>query len=392
MKSFNILLIGILLLFSINSSIAEPEEFCQIELPCNESTASSFQQFNKTTVNESGICIYFFYGLNCPHCARIEPLMNEMAAEYPQVNLKPFEVYYSKENQDLFNDFIRRYDIKTAGVPAVFIGERAFIGENAIRENLEDSIQYFTENKPVCPLTVNKIESHPSGISPPSKIELTIPTILVAALIDSINPCAFSVLIFLLVYLLALGAKNRILKVGLTYIIVVFVVYFLSGVGLFTVIQTTNLTRIVFNIAAILAIIAGLINVKDFFWYGKGITLAIPESRKPVIEKYIHKASIPAAAILGILVSMFELPCTGGVYLAVLGLLADKMTRVDAIPYLILYNIIFVLPLLLILAVVYFGISPDKVEKWRVERRGWMRLIMGLFMVLLGAIMLLGWI
>ncbi len=390
MKNFNILLIGILLL-SINPVSADDFGFCSIELPCNADNVSIVQLSN-TTVNESTICIYFFYGLNCPHCARIEPLMNDMAEKYSRVDFKPLEVYYNKENQDLFNDFIRRYGIKTVGVPAVFIGDRAFIGENAIRDNLEDSIQYFTKNKPICPLTVNKVEGHPTEISPSTKIELTIPALVIAALIDSINPCAFSVLIFLLVYLLALGARTRILKVGLTYIIVVFIVYFFSGLGLFTMIQTTNLTGLVFNLAAALAIIAGLINVKDFFWYGKGITLAIPESKKPVIERYIHKASIPAAAVLGVLVSMFELPCTGGVYLAILGLLADKMTQWDAIPYLILYNIIFVLPLFLILAVVYLGISPDKVEKWRVEKRGWMRLIMGLFMVLLGAVMLLGWI
>ncbi len=388
MKNFNIFLI-VILLIGINSVSANDSGFCQIELPCNADNVSILQLSN-TTANESGICIYFFYGLNCPHCARIEPLIKDLSEKYPQVNVKPFEIYYNKENQNLFNDFIKRYDIKKAGVPAAFIGDRAFIGESAIRDNLENTIQYFLKNKPVCPLTVNKTEAGPGEVSPP--LELTIPTIVVAALIDSINPCAFSVLIFLLVYLLALGAKNRILKVGLTYIIVVFIVYFLSGLGLFTVIQTTNLTRIFFNIAAILAILVGLINVKNFFWYGKGITLAIPESKKPVIEKYIHKASIPAAAVLGVLVSMFELPCTGGVYLAVLGLLADKMTRLEAIPYLIIYNIIFVLPLFLILAVIYLGVSPDTVEKWRVEKKGWIRLIMGLFMVLLGAVMLLGWI
>lgn len=387
MKNFNILLIGILLL-SINSVSADDSGFCSIELSC-VGNASNIQLLNETVVNESAICIYFFYGLNCPHCARIEPFMNELSGKYPQIDVKPFEIYYSKENQDLFNDFIRRYDIKTVGVPAVFIGDRAFIGERAIRENLENSIEYFIKNKPICPLTVNKIEANPREISPSTKIELTIPTLVIAALVDSINPCAFSVLIFLLIYLLALGARKRILKVGLTYISVVFVVYFLSGLGLFTLIQTTNLTRIVFNLAAILAIIAGIINIKDFFWYGKGIILSIPESKKLVIERYIHKASIPAAAILGFLVSMFELPCTGGVYLAILGLLADRMTRLEAIPYLIIYNIIFVLPLFLILALVYLGISPEKVEDWRLEKRGLMRLIMGIFMILLGLVMLL---
>jgi cytochrome c biogenesis protein CcdA len=182
------------------------------------------------------------------------------------------------------------------------------------------------------------------------------------------------------------------LKVGLTYIAVVFIVYFLSGLGIFTAVQTTGLTRLVFNLAAGIAIFAGLINVKDFFWYGRGLTLAIPESKKPLLEKYIHKASIPAAVVLGFLVSMFELPCTGGVYLAILGMLADKMTRLAAMPYLFLYNLIFVSPLVVILFVVHKGISPERLESWRVGKRRWMRLAMGAVMIGLGVIMLMGWV
>ena len=95
---------------------------------------------------------------------------------------------------------------------------------------------------------------------------------------------------------------------------------------------------------------------------------------------------------MGFLVSMFELPCTGGVYLAILGMLANNMTRMAAIPYLLLYNVIFVLPLFVILGIVYKGISPEKVEKWRVGKRKWMKLVMGLVMLLLGIAMLLGWV
>ncbi|MCX6710733.1 MAG: hypothetical protein NTZ02_01440, partial [Candidatus Woesearchaeota archaeon] len=191
-----------------------------------------------------------------------------------------------------------------------------------------------------------------------------------------------------LVYLLSLGARKRILKVGLTYIASVFVTYFLSGLGLLTVIQIPLLSRVVPTIAAIIAIAAGLINIKDFFWYGKGITLAIPESKKPLIQKYIQKASVPAAVILGVLVSMFELPCTGGVYLAILSLLSSMKSA--AIPYLLFYNLIFVLPLFAILFIVYRGIPPEKVEHWRLSERKWLRLVMGIVMIALGAVMLLG--
>jgi len=293
----------------------------------------------------------------------------------------------------MLKDFIKRYDIKQEGVPIAFIGDQALSGEKAIEDNLEKEILKSLNGERICPLDYKKVEATPNEISPIKNIDPTISAVVLAALVNSINPCGFSVLIFLLVYLTSLGSRRKILTVGLTYIAVVFIVYFLSGLGLFTVIQSTGvITRVVYKIAAIIAIIAGLINIKDYFWYGKGITLAIPESRKPLLEKYIHLASIPAAIILGILVSLFELPCAGGVYLAILSLLSKKMTMVQGIPYLLLYNLIFVLPLFIILFVIYKGLDPQKAEKWRLEKRKWMRLVMGLIMLILGIIMLLGWI
>ena len=358
---------------------------CSIDVACTNQTLPVYNQ-------SEGICVYFFWGQGCPHCANVEPVINDLAKKYPDIQVKSFEVYHNETNYVMLEDFFKRYGIERTGLPAVFIGDRAYIGDKPAIDNLEESIKYFEKNTPVCPLEYNKVESPPQGISPTQKTELTIPILLTAAAIDSINPCAFSVLIFLCIYLLALGARNRILNVGITYIVVVYIVYFISGLGLLTLIQSTNLTRTVYYVASIVAILAGLINIKEFFWEGKGIKLAIPESQKPRIERYIHKASIPAAMVLGVLVAMVELPCTGGPYLAVLGMLANDMTRTQAIPYLIIYNIIFVLPLFLILGAIYFGLPPEKLEKMRVLSKGWIRLVMGIFLVLMGASMFLGWI
>jgi cytochrome c biogenesis protein CcdA len=381
-------LITVFILASL-SFFSRAEDFCSLEtLSCNGTGANLNASSSNLTGEEGLFCIYFFYGDGCPSCAKIEPLIKELADKYPQVNVKYFQVYFNETNTNMLNDFNSRYAIERPGIPSVFIGDRAFIGDKAIRNNLESSIQEFMNNTPVCPEEYKKQEPNFHDISPIKKTELTVPAILTAAVIDSINPCAFSVLIFLLVYLMGLGAKKRILKVGITYIATVFVVYFFSGLGLMRLIQTPVLAKIVPTFAAIVAIAAGLINVKDFFFYGKGITLAIPESKKPLLQRYIQKASVPAAIILGVLVSMFELPCTGGVYLAILSLLSSAKNL--AIPYLLLYNLIFVLPLFIILGIVYKGIPPEKVEHWRLSERKWMRLAMGTAMIALGVIMLLG--
>ncbi len=334
-------------------------------------------------------CIYYFYGQTCPHCALTAPFIAEMTQKYPDFTFHKLEIYYNSSNKEMFDDFMARYGIERAGVPAVFISGEAYIGADNIKDNLEIRIINYLNETPICPLNYAKQEASIHQISPARKIDLTLGAILGAAIVDSINPCAFAVLIFLLMYLTTIGATRRTLKIGIAYIVTVFITYFLAGLGLLTAIQSFGWTRQIFYIAAFVSIGAGLINIKDFFWYGKGITLAIPESRKPTIEKYIHKASLPAAIILGVLVSMFELPCTGGVYLAILSLIA-KNAYASAIPYLLLYNFIFVIPLIIILFVVYFGVSAEKAEKVRFEKRKWLRLIMGLVMLALGLAMLFG--
>lgn len=179
------------------------------------------------------------------------------------------------------------------------------------------------------------------------------------------------------------------LRIGLLYVLSIYVVYFLAGLGLLSFVQSIGITKFVYWAAAILAIVFGLINVKDFIVKSEKPMLAISESRKAIIQKYIYKASGPAAIILGVLVAMFELPCTGGVYLAILSLMAKQDTFWQAFAYLIVYNIIFVLPLIIMLLAAYFGLPPEKLEKWRQSQRLWLRLLIGLLMIGLGVVMLI---
>ncbi len=219
--------------------------------------------------------------------------------------------------------------------------------------------------------------------------DISLSLVVGSALVDSINPCAFAVLVFLILYLQKVKNKNLMLKIGLVYITVVFVVYFLSGLGLLSFVQSAGITYYFYYVAAFLALGLGLLNLKEVIWQGGTVTLAIPDSAKPKIQKYVRKATLPAAFVLGVIVAIFELPCTGGVYLAVLSLLADKNELSTALFYLTIYNFIFVLPLLVILLAAYFGLPPEKVEAWRKEKKRWMRLAIGLVMTALGIIMLI---
>lgn len=356
------------------------------------------------STNES-IVIYFFYGSGCSHCALIEPYVDSVAAKYPQVTLLKLEVYYNSTNRALYQDFNERFDIKDPKVPSVLVDDTALIGEESIQANLETIIQHdiaaMEDNGPcgansTCGTNDSDVTPPPEDTSPgsgdgDSSTQLTIAMIVVAAAADSINPCAISVMIFLLLFLTSLGDRRKVLLIGIVYIMTVYIVYFVAGLGLLAFLHSTAITRVIYYAAAIVSIVIGLINIKDYF-FGKKATLAIPESKKPVIKRYVEMASIPAAVALGFMVSLFELPCTGGIYFAILSLLGDSMTASQGIPYLALYNAIYVLPLAVVLVIILLGVSAERANSWRLENRKSLRLIVGVVMLLLGIMMLFGFL
>lgn len=372
-----------------------------------------------TVPGTDDIVVQYFYGSGCSHCAMVEPHVEAIAAKYPQVVLNKYETFFNGESQALFYELNTRFGVNNPVVPTIFFEDEALVGPDAIRDNLESVIQRIIDFKGQPPLDDDPgNDTGPpdpngsgNGTEPPDDGDtgnctapsdngtgsggfipaggLTVAMVVVAALADSINPCAISVMVFLLIFLTALGDRRKVLQIGAVYIVTVYFVYMLAGLGAMTFLHSTAMTRYVYYVAAALSIIIGLINIKDYFFFGKGVTMAIPDSRKPIIKKYVQKASVPAAITLGFAVSLFELPCTGGIYLAILSLLSNEMTMVQGMPYLALYNAIFVLPLAVILVFFLKGVTAEKANEWRLEKRRSLKLILGLVMLLLGAVMII---
>ena len=229
-------------------------------------------------------------------------------------------------------------------------------------------------------------------------VELSLGVIIAAALADSINPCVFGVLIFLLAYMTKVfKSKARMLLAGAVYVIAVYITYFLAGLGLLTVIKSTGLGIPFYYVTAIIAIAAGVLEIKDYFWYGKGFSLQIIPGGSERLKKYASYLetmetthpilSLAVAFFLGVFVVFIELPCTGAPYLAILGLISTGNIS-EGIPLLLLYNLVFILPLFVIIGLVYAGGASEKMEEWRKEHRGLMRLLIGLFLLALGLYML----
>lgn len=215
-------------------------------------------------------------------------------------------------------------------------------------------------------------------------------TVVVTALIDSINPCAIGVLILLVSTIVVSRKKNEILKLGLVYIASVYITYFLAGLGLTLFFTTIPLlfAQYISIAVAIIVVIAGLIEIKDFFWYGKGFSLAIPADKAKQIHKLASNISVPGLIALGVFVAGVELPCTGGPYLAIILVLSQNFDFY-AFLLLALYNLIFVLPLIVILLLVYFGTSIQSIKRWKQYNRAYMRLFIGLLLIVLGWLLVL---
>ena len=158
------------------------------------------------------------------------------------------------------------------------------------------------------------------------------------------------------------------------------------GLGLYSALQATKITRLFYILIAILAIIVGLFNLKDYLWYGKWFKMEVPDAWRPKMKYLIHKVtSVPGAFLIGFIISLFLLPCTSGPYIVVLGLLAHTTTRITALWLLLLYNLIFILPMILITLGIYFNFTtPEKAEEWRIRKLRTLHLIAGAIILLMG--------
>lgn len=225
-------------------------------------------------------------------------------------------------------------------------------------------------------------------------VEATLPTLITVfttAAIDSINPCAIGVLILMISVML--GAKQstaRMLLLGGLYVFSVLVVYLLAGLGLLYFLSTVPLwlTEYLSIGVGVLIIFAGILEIKDFFWYGRWFSLAIPGRFIDKIHVMSNRITVPGVMLLGAFVSAVELPCTGAPYLAIITMLSQYFDF-TAFLLLVFYNVIFVFPLIFILLLVAGGMKLQKIHAWKHKNKPYMRLLMGLLLIWLGWLLML---
>ena len=294
-------------------------------------------------------------------------------------------------NSDIYEDYFSRLkpeELETIKFPAIFIGDTLLQGDKAIAENLElELLKYTGESR--C--------SDNSGLI--GEVSISLIPVLLAGLLDGINPCVFTTLLFLISSLTLAGrGRKEILIIGVVFTFAVFVTYYLVGLGLFQGIRTASVFPIIADaikwILILFLLLISILSFYDFMQIKKGrtskISLQLPKFLKLRIHAVIREQSksssiIIGSFVLGIMVSVFELACTGQVYFPTIAYMVQT-GKSSAWFYLLFYNISFILPLFSVFVLIYKGTGSSAITGFFQKSMGGMKLSLGLLFLILAGV------
>jgi len=342
--------------------------------------------------------LYFFWSPDCPHCQNARTFIEPLPRRYPWIALHSYNVMDNPDHLSRYQDFAASMGQDALSVPGIFICGQMFTGwdspEGIGRTLLKRAQQCQTSNtqQPVQPEASVRIPW--LGEVAANDYSLPLFTVIIAGL-DAFNPCAFFVLLFLLSLLVHAHSRLRMLLIGGTFVLVSGAVYFVfmaAWLNLFLIVGSLSWITL---IAGLIAIAIGLLGIKDFFMFPRGPSLSISDGHKPKlygrIRTLLSADSMPTLMlgtfILAIVANSYELLCTAGfpmVYTRALTLHQPDETSYYL--YLLLYNVVYVIPLAII--VVLFTMSLGA-RKLTLNEGRLLKLLSGVMMLGLGVILLL---
>lgn len=348
--------------------------------------------------------VYFFKGDGCPKCAEEELFLEALAKRIP-VEIRTYEVWRHAGNAAMMQNLLASRGVDAKGIPFTIVGNQIFYGfSKQIAEEIERAIISCTPSScpdPASEGAPQRLISKSGGIVEIplvgnvdlSGYSLPFVTVVIAGL-DSFNPCAFFVLLSLLGILTYARSRKKMLLVGGVFLLFSGLIYFLfmaAWLNLFLVIEKVAFITL---IAGFVSILIGSINIKDFFAFKQGISLSIPDSAKPKLfdrmRQLLRSTSmlsvLAGTAVLAVTANSYELLCTAGfpmVYTRILTL--NNLSPAGYYLYLTLYNLIYVIPLVVIVLAFVFTAGKRKLTEWQGRV---LKLISGAMMFALGVVLL----
>ena len=415
------ILVGSILLFGLLGSITAVNV-----------GADTPAQIAPTPVAAHPVIVYFFWGDGCPHCAATWVFWEEISRQYPNLEIRDYEVWYVEQNQELLRRMAAAYGFEPSAVPTIFIGDYHWVGASepilneislvidacttsgcrdagagiipgTASQPTTESIESVTETNPG-----DGGEANPSTgldgaqvLSIPfigevdlSTKSLALSTALIA-FVDGFNPCSLWALSVLLALTIHSGSRKKVFLVGIVFLTVTSLIYMLFITGLFTMFTVVKFIGWLQVVAALAALFFAVVNIKDYFWYKKGISFTIDDSKKPGIYKGMRRvlnagdsmwALIGATIVLSAGVSLVEFSCTAGFPVLWTNLLISQQATVLTFGLLILlYMVIYQIDELGIFSVAVLTLKAGRFE----EKHGrLLKLMGGMLMLTLAVVML----
>ncbi|MFZ1828620.1 MAG: thioredoxin family protein [Candidatus Competibacteraceae bacterium] len=347
--------------------------------------------------------LYFFWSETCPHCLAAHPFIEAIPNKRPWVIVHALEVSRQRENAQRFIALAESLGQTANAVPALIACGVMEVGWDDATTTGAALLRRLDE----CHAQAQQPAGQPVPATPAEPLKINLPLLgavtadalslptftLVLAGLDAFNPCAFFVLLFLLSLLAHQKSRFRMALIGGIFVLTSGLMYFAFMAAWLNVFQLLGALTWITLAAGLLAILVGIINIKDFFAFERGLSLSIPESRKPDIYRraraILNAENLPAmlgaTIVLAIAANFYELLCTAGfpmVYTRLLTL--SELSPGGRYAYLAFYNLIYVVPLALIVFAFVRTLGAHKLT----ERGGrLLKLLSGLMMLGLGLVL-----
>lgn len=365
----------------------------------------------RLTQAQSTVVISIFWGEGCPYCRAEMAFLTELEEKYPQIIVREYEVYHHEVHRIYLSQMLIQYGLEPSGVPTTFIGDRYWVGFSSdVARQIEEKVTACLQTACTDP-SVGIVNDQPEITAlPPVENTITLPlfgaisldglslgvSTALISFVDGFNPCSLWVLSLLLALVIHSGSRRKTFIVGLTFLTVTSAVYILFIVGLFSVFSFVGFLGWIQAAVALLALAFALINIKDYFWYKKGVSLTIADERKPKIYRDMRgllagdkstPALMGATAVMAVGITLVELPCTSGLPVLWTNIIAaHEISGLTFVLLLGLYMLIFLADELIVFGSVVFTLKASRFE----EKQGrLLKLIGGMVMLVLAIVLLI---
>ncbi len=343
--------------------------------------------------------VHIFLKPGCKECERGYQIIRALKKRYPFIKVKEYDSE-NPEHRLLLERFCAATNVPEEErllVPAIFVGDTAFIGEKVRFRDVEARLR----KHPIWTLELPPVSEAKKSVLERFR-KFGVLTVILAGLADGINPCAFATLVFFIAYLLFMGReKKKIVLMSVSFITGVFIAYFSIGVGAYQLLEVLHRVKILKTIInlffGVASLVLAFLSARDAYLCKVGrhremlLQLSDPVKRKihSDIKKFSTTSGIIVGSFLaGVFISLLELACTGQVYLPTISLVASMgKSRIKALSLLFLYNLMFILPLVII-AVACIRLGAEMTRK-KLERETYVfKIVLAVIFALIGIVLL----